>query len=78
MEMKHEKDAEEYIALLREKYKVLVYDCFQEEDYFLTQLLFKVINIKPKSFTEKEKTLGLMLLEQTNLLKKVQKFMILV
>ena len=35
-EMKHEKDAEEYIALLREKYKFIAYDCFREEIISLT------------------------------------------
>jgi len=67
--MKHEKDAKEYIELLRKKYKVAVFECFDEKDYFLNSLLFKIIKIKPKSFIEKEKTLGLMLLEDTNFLK---------
>lgn len=67
--MKHRKDAEEYIELLRKKYKVAVFECFDEKDYFLNSLLFKIIKIKPKSFIEKEKTLGLMLLENTNYLK---------
>ena len=67
--MKHERDAKEYIELLRKKYKVAVFECFDEKDYFLNSLLFKIIKIKPKSFIEKEKTLGLMLLEDTNFLK---------
>lgn len=69
-EMKHEKDAEEYIALLREKYKFIAYDCFREEDYFTDPLLFKIIKVNPKSYVEKKKVYGLVLLEYTNLLKQ--------
>lgn len=68
-EMKHEKDAEEYIALLREKYKFATFDCFREEDYFTNPLLFKIIKVNPKSYVEKKKVYGLVLLEDTNLLK---------
>lgn len=69
-EMKHEKDAEEYIALLREKYRFIAYDCFREEDYFTDPLLFKIIKVNPKSYVEKKKVYGLVLLEYTNLLKQ--------
>lgn len=68
-EMKHEKDAEEYIALLREKYKFAAFDCFKEEDYFLCPSLFKIIKVNPKSYVEKKKIYGLVLLEYTNILK---------
>ena len=68
-EMKHEKDAEEYIALLREKYKFAAFDCFKDEDYFLCPTLFKIIKVNPKSYVEKKKVYGLVLLEYTNLLK---------
>ncbi len=68
-EMKHEKDAKDYIALLREKYKFAAFDCFREEDYFTNPLLFKIIKVNPKSYVEKKKVYGLVLLEDTNLLK---------
>ena len=68
-EMKHEKDAKDYIALLREKYKFAAFDCFREEDYFLCPTLFKIIKVNPKSCVEKKKVYGLVLLEDTNLLK---------
>lgn len=68
-EMKHEKDALEYIELLREKYKFVAFDCFKEEEYFFTPLLFKIIKVKPKSYVEKEKIFGLMLLEYTDYLR---------
>ncbi len=68
-EMKHEKDVQEYIALLREKYKFAAFDCFKEEDYFTNPLLFKIIKVNPKSYVEKKKVYGLVLLEYTNMLK---------
>ena len=36
-----EKYVEEYIALLREKYKVADFDCFKEEDYLLLLKMLK-------------------------------------
>ncbi len=69
-EMKHEKDALEYIELLRGKYKFAAFECFKEEDYFLNPMLFKIIKVNPKSYVEKKKVFGLVLLEYTNFLKK--------
>ncbi|MBD8923579.1 recombinase family protein [bacterium] len=69
--MKHEKDALEYIELLKKKYKIMVYTLSEDYDYYLDVLLFKIIKVKPKSVIEKEKTIYLYLTEPTNLLKKV-------
>lgn len=69
--MKHEKDALEYIELLKKKHKIMVYILSEDYDYYLDVLLFKIIKVKPKSVIEKEKTIYLYLTEPTNLLKKV-------
>lgn len=69
--MKHEKDALEYIELLKKKHKVIAYTLSEDYDYYLDVLLFKIIKVKPKSVIEKEKTIYLYLTEPTNLLKKV-------
>ena len=69
--MKHEKDALEYIELLKKKHKIIVYTLSEDYDYYLDVLLFKIIKVKPKSVIEKEKTIYLYLTEPTNLLKKV-------
>ena len=69
--MKHEKDALEYIELLKKKHKVMAYTLSEDYDYYLDVLLFKIIKVKPKSVIEKEKTIYLYLTEPTNLLKKV-------
>ena len=69
--MKHEKDALEYIELLKKKHKVMAYTLSEDYDYYLDVLLFKIIKVKPKSVIEKEKTIYLYLTELTNLLKKV-------
>lgn len=69
--MKHEKDALEYIELLKKKHKIMVYTLSEDYDYYLDVLLFKIIKVKPKSVIEKEKTIYLYLTEPTNLLKKV-------
>lgn len=68
-EMKHDKDAIDYIELLRTKYNIIAFDCFKEEDYFTNPLLFKIIKVNPKSYVEKKKVYGLLLVEDTNLLK---------
>ncbi len=69
-EMKHEKDAEEYIDILRDRYKFIVFEFSKDDDFFLNSQLFKLIHIKPKSVIEKEKVLALFLAEQSNLIKK--------
>lgn len=69
--MKYEKDALEYIELLKKKHKIMVYTLSEDYDYYLDVLLFKIIKVKPKSVIEKEKTIYLYLTEPTNLLKKV-------
>ena len=69
--MKHEKDALEYIELLKKKHKVMAYTLSEDYDFYLDVLLFKIIKVKPKSVIEKEKTIYLYLTEPTNLLKKV-------
>lgn len=69
--MKHEKDALEYIELLKKKHKIMAYTLSEDYDYYLDVLLFKIIKVKPKSVIEKEKTIYLYLTEPTNLLKKV-------
>lgn len=68
-EMKHEKDANEYIDILRNKYKFIAIDFLKEEDYFLNPMLFKIIKVKPKSYIEKEKTIGLFLIESSNFIR---------
>lgn len=70
--MKHEKDALEYIETLKKKHKLSVYALSEDYDYFLDEMLFKVIKVKPKSAIEKEKTIYLYLDEPTNLMKKVR------
>ena len=70
--MKHEKDALEYIETLKKKHKLSVYALSEDYDYFLDDMLFKVIKVKPKSAIEKEKTIYLYLDEPTNLMKKVR------
>lgn len=65
-EMKYEKDTEEYISLLRKKYKFAAFDCFREEDYFTKPILFKIIKVMLK---RKKYMIYLVLLEYTNLLK---------
>jgi len=62
-EMKHEKDALEYIELLKEKYKFDIVDYLDEEDYFVNPWLFKIIKVNPKSCIEKSKVIGLWLLD---------------
>lgn len=62
-EMKHEKDALEYIELLKEKYKFDVVDYLDEEEYFVNPWLFKIIKVNPKSCIEKSKVIGLWLLD---------------
>lgn len=62
-EMKHEKDALEYIELLKEKYKFDIIDYLDEEDYFVNPWLFKIIKVNPKSCIENSKVIGLWLLD---------------
>lgn len=69
-EVKHDKDALDYIELLRTKYKFAAYDFYGIEDYYTDPLLFKIIKVNPKSCVEKKKVYGLVLLEYTNLLKQ--------
>lgn len=69
-EVKHDKDALDYIELLRTKYKFAAYDFYDIEDYYTNPLLFKIIKVNPKSCVEKKKVYGLVLLEYTNLLKQ--------
>ena len=69
-EMKHDKDALDYIELLRTKYKFAAFDLYDMEDYYINPLLFKIIKVNPKSYVEKKKVYGLVLLDYTNLLKE--------
>lgn len=69
-EVKHDKEALDYIELLRTKYKFAAYDFYDIEDYYTNPLLFKIIKVNPKSCVEKKKVYGLVLLEYTNLLKQ--------
>lgn len=69
-EVKHDKEALDYIELLRTKYKFAAYDFYDIEDYYTNPLLFKIIKVNPKSCVEKKKIYGLVLLEFTNLLKQ--------
>lgn len=69
-EVKHDKEALDYIELLRIKYKFAAYDFYDIEDYYTNPLLFKIIKVNPKSCVEKKKVYGLVLLEYTNLLKQ--------
>lgn len=69
-EVKHDKEALDYIELLRTKYKFAAYDFYNIEDYYTNPLLFKIIKVNPKSCVEKKKVYGLVLLEFTNLLKQ--------
>lgn len=48
-EVKHEKDALEYINLLNKKYKFTVLDSIKEEDYYFSPSLFKIIKVNPTS-----------------------------
>lgn len=68
MELKHEKDALDYIEILRQKYMFAAFDCFKEEDYFLCPPLFKIIKVNPTNAIEKPKIFGLTLLESTAIL----------
>ncbi|MEG0408546.1 MAG: recombinase family protein [Bacilli bacterium] len=68
-EMKHEKDALEYIELLRKQYKFAVFDFYKLEDYCLNPFLFKIIKVNPKCVAEKKKVLGLFLLEPSAILE---------
>ena len=68
-EVKHDKDAIDYMELLKTKYKFAAFDCFNEEEYYTNPLLFKIIKVTPKSYVEKKKVYGLVLLEYTKLLK---------
>lgn len=70
IEVKHDKEALDYIELLRTKYKFAAYDFYDIEDYYTNPLLFKIIKVNPKSCVEKKKVYGLVLLEYTNLLKQ--------
>lgn len=72
-EMKHEKDALEYIELLRKQYKFAVFDFYKLEDYCINPLLFKIIKVNPKCVAEKKKVFGLFLLESSNLIKDTLK-----
>lgn len=69
-QMKHEKDALEYIEILREKYKFAVFDFSSDDEFYLNSQLFKLIHIKPTSVVEKEKVLGLFLEGPINFLKE--------
>lgn len=67
----YEKDALEYIELLRKQYKFAVFDFYNLEDYYSNPLLFKIIKVNPKCVAEKKKVFGLFLLESSNLIKGV-------
>lgn len=67
-EMQREKDALDYINLLKEKYNFVVFSFSKKSEFFFNTQLFKVIHIKPKRIIEKEKLFGLFLTEKTNFL----------
>lgn len=60
-EMKNEKDALEYIEILKKKYNFSVIEWGDDEDWFLIDNLFKIIKVKPTSLAKKKKTFGLYL-----------------
>lgn len=60
-EMKNEKDALEYIELLKKKYNFSVIEWEDDEDWFLIDNLFKIIKVKPTSLAKKKKIFGLYL-----------------
>lgn len=72
-EVKHEKDALEYINLLSEKYKFTVWDWLKEEEYYLSPSLFKIIKVNPTSVVEKKKVFGLILNDSNKNYDEMQK-----
>ncbi len=60
-EMKNEKDALEYIKILKKKYNFSVIEWEDDEDWFLIDNLFKIIKVKPTSLAKKKKIFGLYL-----------------
>ncbi len=54
--MKSEKDALEYIELLKKKYDIITMQPRAEYDFFRDVAFFKVINIKLTKAIEKNKT----------------------
>ena len=64
-EMKHEKDALEYIEILKKKYNFSVIEWEDDEDWFLIDSLFKIIKVNPPSLAKKKKIFGLYLKEDT-------------
>lgn len=65
-EMKNEKDALEYIELLKKKYNFSVIEWEDDEDWFLIDNLFKIIKVKPTSLAKKKRIFGLYLKSDTS------------
>lgn len=64
-EIKNEKDALEYIEILKKKYNFSVIEWEDDEDWFLIDSLFKIIKVNPTSLAKKKKIFGLYLKEDT-------------
>lgn len=64
-EMKNEKDALEYIEILKKKYNFSVIEWEDDKDWFLIDSLFKIIKVNPTSLAKKKKIFGLYLKEDT-------------
>ena len=64
-EMKNEKDALEYIEILKKKYNFSVIEWEDDKDWFLMDSLFKIIKVNPTSLAKKKKIFGLYLKEDT-------------
>lgn len=64
-EMKNEKDALEYIEILKKKYNFSIIEWEDDKDWFLMDSLFKIIKVNPTSLAKKKKIFGLYLKEDT-------------
>lgn len=64
-EMKNEKDALEYIEILKKKYNFSVIEWEDDKDWFLMDSLFKIVKVNPTSLAKKKKIFGLYLKEDT-------------
>jgi len=63
--VKNEKDAFDYIEILKMKYNFEIIEWEDDEDWFLFPTLFKIIKINPTSAAKKKRILGLYLKEKT-------------
>lgn len=63
MNLKHEKDALEYIDILKQRYNIMTLEFGEDDNFYFDSNLFRIINIKPTKVIEKPKTIGIYIAE---------------